>query len=984
MIDCIRVRGARQHNLRDLDLDLPRFGLIVITGPSGSGKSSLAFDTLYAEGQRRYVESLSAYARQFLEQMERPDVDRVEGLSPAIAIDQKTTSRNPRSTVGTVTEIYDYLRLLYARVGTPHCPQCDRAVTSQSARQIVQQIQKLPGGARLQVLGPIVKGRKGEYRKELARLARSGFARARIDGRVRELGEPIELARNVQHDIEVVVDRVVLRPSIEARLHDAIEIALQLGDGVVIVNVVGEGDHLYSNRLACPHCGISIPDLEPRSFSFNSPRGACAACDGLGTAPRFDAARIVPDTALSLLDEAIAPWRGAAYPLRFLRALCRKFDIKPRTPWTELPQEFRELLLHGPADGKPLRFKLQRRDDHDYLDRALGRGFQGVIPALERAYRQAGTGRSLRRLESFMQQAACADCEGARLRPESLAVRLGEYSIAALTALTVDEAAERVATLKVATRLHRISEPILKEVRERLDFLRQVGLGYLTLDRSARSLAGGESQRIRLATQIGSRLRGVLYVLDEPSIGLHARDNQRLIDAQRAIRDLGNTVIVVEHDEATIRAADWVIDLGPGAGEQGGYAVAEGPPEAIAAHPRSLTGAYLSGRRQIPVPGRRRTPVAPLDEPDAPTHVRVLGARHRNLKNVDVAFPLGCLTVVTGVSGSGKSSLVTETLYRELARRLYNASDTVGLHAGIEAAEAIDKVVAVTQDPIGRTPRSNPATYSGAFTVIRQLFAALPDSRVRGYDVGRYSFNVAGGRCEECKGGGLKKIEMHFLPDVYATCEECNGRRYNAETLQVRYRGLDISQVLELTIDEALEHFAAVPGLAIKLDTLREVGLGYLRLGQQATTISGGEAQRLKLARELARRATSRTLYLLDEPTTGLHFEDVRRLLGVLDTLVRRGNTMIVIEHNLEVIKCADHIIDLGPAGGFAGGEVVATGTPEEIAATPESVTGVYLAPLLAAARQRNRQGAQSQPASELGVPAATSAAVSETARVGG
>ena len=946
-IDRIKVRGARQHNLKGLDLDLPRFSMIVVTGPSGSGKSSLAFDTLYAEGQRRYVESLSAYARQFLEQMERPDVDLVEGLSPSIAIDQKTTSRNPRSTVGTVTEIYDFLRLLYARAGTPHCPRCDRPVASQSGRQIVERVLALPEGAKLQVMGPIVRGRKGEYRAELARLASSGYARARIDGRVRELGaEPIRLERNKLHDIEVVVDRLVLRPKVRDRLHAAIDTALQLGDGVVIINVVGEGDQLFSNKLSCPRCGISLPDLEPRSFSFNSPRGACQVCDGLGTDRRFDPARIVPDADLGLLDEAIAPWRGDAYPRAFLRALARQEKVDIRKPWRRLPQSFRDLVMHG-REGKLIKFRLKG----DYLDKSLGRGFRGVVPWLQRALQAAESTRVLKRLEPYLHEGVCGACSGTRLRPESLSVRIGGMSIAELSALTIAEAEGAIGQMKVRKRLRPIAEPILKEVGERLGFLAQVGLGYISLDRPARSLAGGESQRIRLATQIGTRLRGVLYVLDEPSIGLHARDNRQLIDALEAIRDLGNTVVVVEHDEETIRAADWVVDLGPGAGEHGGYLVAEGPPGDVADHPHSPTGAYLSRRRSIEIPQRRRRPLPRAD--GGPNRLVVRGARHRNLKNIDVDLPLGCFVVVAGVSGSGKSSLVEETLYRALAQHLNGASARPGAHDRIDGIEAVDKVIDITQDPIGRTPRSNPATYSGAFTPIRQLFATLPESKVRGFGPGRYSFNVAGGRCEGCRGAGLKKIEMHFLPDVYTLCDDCSGRRYNAETLEVKYRGHDIADVLGMTIDQAAEQFGAVPAIAQRLVALQEVGLGYLSLGQPATTISGGEAQRLKLAKELSRRATGSTLYLLDEPTTGLHFDDVRRLLRVLDALVDQGNTVVVVEHNLEVVKYADWIIDLGPEGGDGGGRVVASGTPEEVAQVDASATGHYLARVL----QRTRVG---------------------------
>ena len=936
-IDRIAVRGARQHNLRNLDLDLPRYAMVVVTGPSGSGKSSLAFDTLYAEGQRRYVESLSAYARQFLEQMERPEVDLVEGLSPSIAIDQKTTSRNPRSTVGTVTEIYDFLRLLYARVGVPHCPRCDRPVTSQTSRQIVEQVMAMPVGSKLQIMAPVIRGRKGEHKAELARLARSGYARARIDGRIHELAEQIDLARNKLHDIEVVIDRVVLREEVEKRLLAAVHTGLQLGDGTVIVNVVGEGDRLFSNRLSCPHCGISVPDLEPRSFSFNSPRGACPACDGLGTDRRIDPERVVPDPDEPFLKGAIAPWRGAAYPATFLKALARREGVKkPDVAWAKLPEEFRHFVLHGPEDGKPLKFRLRG----DYLDNSLKRGFAGAVPWLERALRTAESPRALKRLEPYLFDGECSACLGARLRPESLSVRLDERSITELAQLTIDDAVPAIEELQIPERLEPVARPILKEVR-RAAGLPAPGRPRLPEPRPVGPLARGwESQRIRLATQIGTRLRGVLYVLDEPSIGLHARDNRRLIDALRAIRDLGNTVIVVEHDEETIRAADWVVDLGPGAGEQGGFLVAEGPPEDIEKDSESPTGVYLSGRKVIALPERR--PV----EGDDSAELVVRGARHRNLRDIDVRIPLGKLVVVSGVSGSGKSTLIEETLYRALAKELHGASATPGLHRTIDGAENVDKVIDITQEPIGRTPRSNPATYSGVFTTIRQLFAALPESKVRGYGPSRYSFNVSGGRCEECQGAGVKKIEMHFLPDVYTTCDECGGKRYNAETLQVKFRGHSIADVLGMTIDHAVQEFAAVPAIAPKLDTLQQVGLGYLRLGQPATTLSGGEAQRLKLARELSKRATGQTLYLLDEPTTGLHFEDVARLLKVLDALVEQGNTVVVIEHNLEVIKYADWVIDLGPGGGSAGGLVVAEGTPEAIAES-DSATGEFLRDVL-------------------------------------
>ena len=943
LAEAIRVRGARQHNLRSLDLDLPRYSLVVITGLSGSGKSSLAFDTLYAEGQRRYVESLSVYARQFLEQMERPDVESIEGLSPAIAIEQKTTIRDPRSTVGTVTELYDYLRLLWARVGTPHCPDCGRAVRSQTTQQIVKQVMGFPAGSRLQILGPIVRGRKGEFKAELTRLARSGFVRARIDGQVREIHRPPKLRRQQRHDIEVVVDRVILRSAIGKRLREAIDKALELGDGFVIVNVLGDRDYLYSERLSCPECGVSVPEPMPRSFSFNSPRGACPECEGLGLMWQFAAELIVPDPEVSLPQGAIAPWQGSAYPERFFATLCEEFDVDPETPWKDLPDELAELVLDGPADGDPLELDVKS----GLLDTRLARGFEGVIPILEEGYEHARSSRQQRSLEKYMKEIGCAECDGRRLRPESVAVKIDRRSIADFTALTVDRALDRIGEMKVPRRLAPVAEPLFKEIAERLRFLQQVGLGYLTLDRPSATLAGGEGQRIRLATQIGTRLRGVMYVLDEPSIGLHQRDNHRLLRALQEIRDQGNTVIVVEHDEATIRSADWVVDLGPGAGEHGGWLVAEGPPDAIAANQDSLTGAYLSGRRSIPVPIRRRRPLGIAGAEDG-GWLTVRDARHHNLQGIDVSFPLGCLTVVTGVSGSGKSSLVQEILYRELARLLYGALAEPGLHRAVEGAEAIDKVIDITQDPIGRTPRSNPATYTGAFTPIRQLFAALPEAKVRGYGPGRFSFNVVEGRCPACEGAGVRKFEMHFLPDVYAPCEECGRQRYNDETLEIRYRGFSIADVLDLTVEHALEIFEAVPAIARRLKCLNDVGLGYLRLGQAATTLSGGEAQRVKLAKELSKKATGSTLYILDEPTTGLHFEDVRRLLEVLDALVEQGNTVIVIEHNLEVIKCADWIVDLGPEGGEEGGLLVAAGPPEDVADEPGSHTGRYLREILA------------------------------------
>lgn len=929
VIDTIRIRGARTHNLRAVDLDIPRYSMVVVTGLSGSGKSSLAFDTLYAEGQRRYVESLSAYARQFLEQMERPDVESVEGLSPAIAIEQKTTNRNPRSTVGTITELYDYLRLLYSRVGTPHCPKCGSIVRAQTTRAIVNQIMAFPKGSRLHILGPIVRSRKGEFKAELARLERSGFLRARIDGRVVEIEKRPKLVRQQRHDIEVVVDRVILKPGKEKRLRNAIEKAVQVGDGAVIVNVVGDTDYLFSKTLACPHCAISVPEPMPRAFSFNSPRGACPHCEGLGERLEFDPELIVKDAGLSLPEGAIEPWRGSTYPEHFFKALCREFGLEPDTPWRDLPKELRRLVLDGPPGGDLLKIEVKK----GLLDKRLGRGFEGVIRILERTRSRESSSSRNRKIEKFMRVNPCHVCDGKRLRPESLAVLLGPWSIAEFTALTVDQACEALQEVKVPKRLGPVADPLFKEIGDRLRFLRQVGLGYLTLDRPAGSLAGGESQRIRLATQIGTRLRGVMYVLDEPSIGLHQRDNARLLEALRGICDQGNTVIIVEHDEETIRAADWVVDLGPGAGKHGGHVVAEGPPDTIAAEKKSLTGAYLSGREKIGIPISRRQPAnLVVTKDETPGWLTVRGARHHNLHDIDVSFPLGCFTVVTGVSGSGKSSLVQDILYRELARVLYRAMDQPGDHDAIDGIHFIDKVIDITQDPIGRSPRSNPATYTGAFTPIRELFASLPESKVRGYGPGRFSFNVVEGRCAACKGAGVRKIEMHFLPDVYAPCEDCNTRRYNAETLEILYRGSNVADVLDMTVEHAIELFGKVPAIARRLQSLGDVGLGYLTLGQSATTLSGGEAQRVKLAKELSKRATGSSIYMLDEPTTGLHFEDVKRLLEVLDVLVEQGNTVIVIEHNLEVAKCADWIIDLGPEGGEQGGRVVVEGTPEMVA----------------------------------------------------
>ncbi len=931
----IVIRGAAEHNLKRIDLTLPRNRLIVITGVSGSGKSSLAFDTLYAEGQRRYVESLSAYARQFLEQMEKPEVESIEGLSPAISIEQRTTSRNPRSTVATVTEIYDYLRLLFARAGTPHCHRCGKPIASQTVQQIVDAVLRLPAGTRIQVLAPIVRGRKGIYKKELREAARKGFVRARVDGAVRELSEEIDLDRQRKHSIEIVADRLVVREEARGRLTDSVETALEAADGLVVVDVEGKRDLLFSRHLSCPDCGVSVPELAPRMFSFNSPYGACTGCDGLGAKRSFDPDLILLDESKSLRDGALA-W-GDGGRLQVLESsLFRAYRVSPDTPYRKLPAAFRKVLWEGAGD-REFRFRWQgRRSAFEWK-----RTWDGILPDLERRYRETESESRREELEKLMSSHPCPDCRGARLRPESLAVRVAGRNIAEHVARSVEEAVEFYGSLSLGPREAAVAAPILKEIRERLGFLRDVGLGYLTLDRASATLSGGEGQRIRLATQIGSRLTGVLYILDEPSIGLHQRDNRRLLDTLLAMRDLGNTVVVVEHDEETIRTADHVVDLGPGAGEMGGRVVVSGPPSAIAAHPESLTGAYLSGRERIEVPAGRREPAGGA--------IAVVGAREHNLKSLTVRFPLGLFTCVTGVSGSGKSTLVNEILHRALARALHGAEGEPGAHDRLLGVERIDKVVDVDQSPIGRTPRSNPATYVGLFTPIRELFSLVPEARVRGYAPGRFSFNVRGGRCEACEGDGVIRIEMHFLPDVYVTCEACRGKRYNRETLEVLFKGRNVSEVLEMTVREALGFFEAVPQIRGKLATLDDVGLGYLRLGQAATTLSGGEAQRIKLAKELSRRATGRTLYLLDEPTTGLHFDDIRKLLAVLNRLVDQGNTVVVIEHNLDVIKTADWILDLGPEGGDAGGRLVAEGPPEMVARVEGSHTGRFLRKALSA-----------------------------------
>ena len=939
------MRGAREHNLRDVSLDLPRDALIVFTGLSGSGKSSLAFDTIFAEGQRRYVESLSAYARQFLGQMDKPDVDFIEGLSPAVSIDQKSTSRNPRSTVGTITEVYDYLRLLFARIGKPHCPECGKPIARQTPGQIVDRLLELPEGTRFQVLSPVVRERKGEYADLFRQLQSQGYARVRVDGVVYALEEVPKLKKQEKHTIEVVVDRAVAKASARRRLADSIETALRLSGGLVIAELVDlpESDpareRVYSEHLACMDDDLSFEELEPRSFSFNSPFGACPECTGLGTRMEVDPDLVVPDPDLSLEEGAIAPWSGGHvtdYFQRLVEALADELGIDMDTPWSKLPAKAKRSLLHGHPTEIHVRYRNRYGRQRSYYT-----SFEGILAYVERRHAEAETDTSRERFAGYMREVPCDSCGGARLKPVSLAVTVGDRSIAEIAGLPIGEAADFLLGLRLDGRDAQIAERVLKEVNERLRFLIDVGLHYLSLDRAAGTLAGGEAQRIRLATQIGSGLVGVLYVLDEPSIGLHQRDNQRLIETLVRLRDLGNTLIVVEHDEETIRTADWVVDIGPGAGEHGGRIVVSGPVADLMTSKESLTGAYLSGRLAIEAPMVRR--------PTDPKRVlRVEGASEHNLRNVSVSFPLGCLVAVTGVSGSGKSTLVNDVLYSSLARELNGARVVPGRHKRVTGLDLVDKVVHVDQSPIGRTPRSNPATYTGVFDHIRKLFAETPEAKMRGYLQGRFSFNVKGGRCEACAGDGTLRIEMNFLPDVYVPCEECHGARYNRETLEVHYKGKSISEVLDMPIEEALEFFAPVPAIARHLQTLVDVGLGYVRMGQSAPTLSGGEAQRVKLAAELQKRSTGRTVYVLDEPTTGLHFEDIRKLLGVLHSLVDKGNTVIVIEHNLDVIKSADWLIDMGPEGGSGGGQVVTEGTPEAVAEVPESHTGRFLRPFLA------------------------------------
>ena len=940
MLDHIFVKGARENNLKNIDVDIPRDKLVVLTGLSGSGKSSLAFDTIYAEGQRRYVESLSSYARMFLGQMEKPDVDYIDGLSPAISIDQKTTSKNPRSTVGTVTEIYDYLRLLWARVGTPHCPKCGKEIQQQTIDQIIDQVMALPEATRIQIMAPVVRGKKGTHQKLLEDARKSGYVRCRADGSLYDLTEEIPLDKNKKHNIEIVVDRLVIKEDIHRRLTDSVETAAALAGGLVVINIVDEDrDILFSQNYACEDCGISIEELSPRMFSFNNPYGACPTCTGLGAQLKVDPDLIIPNRKLSILEGAITAsgWnniKGDSISRMYFEALSKKYGFKLTTPVEELPEEVMDVILYG-TKGEKLKLTYDRENGKGTLMQA----FEGVVNNLERRYRETQSDAMRRDLEECMAERPCPDCGGKRLRKEALAVTVGGISIDAFCRKSVNDALAFVDGLELTPQKHLIADRILKEIKNRLGFLQSVGLQYLTLSRAAATLSGGESQRIRLATQIGSSLMGVLYILDEPSIGLHQRDNDKLLQTLKELRDLGNTLLVVEHDEDTMRAADYIIDVGPGAGVNGGAIVAAGTPEEVMANPNSITGDYLTGRKKIPVPSERRK--------GSGRYLKVFGAAEHNLRHVDVDFPLGTFTCVTGVSGSGKSSLVNEILYKKLGSDLNRTKTRAGRHDRIEGEEFLDKVINIDQSPIGRTPRSNPATYTNLFSDIRELFASTPDAKSRGYGPGRFSFNTRGGRCEACTGDGLLKIEMHFLPDIYVPCEVCKGKRYNRETLEVRYKGKSIYEVLEMTVDEALPFFENIPKIYNRLKTLEEVGLGYVKLGQPSTELSGGEAQRVKLATELSKRSTGKTIYILDEPTTGLHTADVHKLIEVLQKLVDVGNTVVVIEHNLDVIKTADHIIDLGPEGGDGGGNIVVTGTPEEVAQCAASYTGQYLKRML-------------------------------------
>ncbi len=944
-MDKLVVSGAREHNLKDVTVEIPRGSLTVITGLSGSGKSSLAFDTIYAEGQRRYVESLSAYARQFLGQMDKPDVDSIEGLSPAISIDQKTTSRNPRSTVGTVTEIYDYLRLLWARIGHPHCHVCGRPITGQSAEQIIDQVMELGEGTRFMVLAPIVRGRKGEYGKQLEELRGEGFSRVKVDGELRRLDEQIVLDKKYKHDIAVVVDRLVMKGELRKRLADSIETAVALADGLVEIELVDTNEiQTYSERFACPVHGPSLAELEPRIFSFNSPHGACPRCTGLGSQMEIDPELVVPDPTLSIGEGAIAPWSVSAsdYYDQLAQAIAERYGVDLETPWQDLDADQRDFFLHG-TNGDRVQVAYRNRFGRR---RSYATQFEGIVPNLERRYKETDSDFAREKIEEYMTLRPCPECTGARLRPESRAVLVGETAIHDFTALSARRALEWVRELELTDHDRRIARLVLREIEERLQFLENVGVGYLSMERAAATLSGGEAQRIRLATQIGSSLVGVLYILDEPSIGLHQRDNEKLIVTLERLRDLGNTVLVVEHDEGTMRAADHLVDMGPGAGEHGGHVVAEGTAAEVQKVQESLTGQFLAGTRAIDVPAKRRRPSG---------YIGIEGAAENNLKKVDVKVPLGVLTTVTGVSGSGKSTLVNEVLYKALANRLHRAKQRPGAHRRITGIDQVDKIISVDQSPIGRTPRSNPATYIGLFDQIRDLFSKTQEARARGYKPGRFSFNVKGGRCEVCRGDGQIKIEMHFLPDVYVPCDQCHGKRYNRETLEVRFKGKTIADVLEMPIEEALEFFEHIPKIRRRIQTLNDVGLGYMRLGQPATTLSGGEAQRVKLAAELAKVATGRTIYILDEPTTGLHFADIQRLLEVLQRLVDAGNTIVVIEHNLDVIKVSDRIIDLGPEGGDEGGRVLVAGTPEKVAETADSYTGRFLSEVLTVRATRGK-----------------------------
>jgi excinuclease ABC subunit A len=953
-VDQIVVSGAREHNLKDVDVAIPRDSLTVITGLSGSGKSSLAFDTIYAEGQRRYVESLSAYARQFLGQMDKPDVDSIEGLSPAISIDQKTTSRNPRSTVGTVTEIYDYLRLLWARIGHPHCHICGRPISGQSAEQIIDQVMELDEGTRFMVMAPIVRGRKGEYGKQFEELRTEGFGRVKVNGELRRLDEEIVLDKKYKHDISVVVDRLVMKPDLRKRLADSIETAVMLADGLVEIELVDAPDDAkpherlltFSERFACPVHGPSLVELEPRIFSFNAPHGACPRCTGLGSQMEIDPDLVVPDPTLSIGEGAIAPWAASAsnYYDQLTQAISERYDVDLETPWQDLPPEARDFFLNGSKDRVTVSYRNRFGRKRTYATQ-----FEGIIPNLERRYRETDSDYSREKIEEYMTLRPCPDCKGARLRPESRAVLVAGSSINEFTAMPARRALQWVSTLELSEHDRRIARLVLREIEERLRFLDNVGIGYLSMDRAASTLSGGEAQRIRLATQIGSSLVGVLYILDEPSIGLHQRDNAKLIATLERLRNLGNTVLVVEHDEGTMRAADHIIDMGPGAGEHGGHVVAEGSADAVAAVAGSLTGQFLAGTRTIEVPAKRRTPSG---------YIKIQGAAENNLRGIDVPVPLGVLCSVTGVSGSGKSTLVNEVLLKSVSNHLHRTRVRAGTHKKISGLDQLDKIISVDQSPIGRTPRSNPATYIGLFDQIRELFSKTQEARARGYKPGRFSFNVKGGRCEVCRGDGQIKIEMHFLPDVYVPCEQCHGKRYNRETLEVRFKGKTIADVLEMPIEEALEFFAHIPKISRRVQALVDVGLGYMRLGQPATTLSGGEAQRVKLAAELCKVATGRTMYILDEPTTGLHFADIQRLLEVLDRLVSAGNSVVVIEHNLDVIKVSDRLIDLGPEGGDEGGQVIAEGTPEEVAQVSGSHTGHFLAEILPVRAKRTRVAA--------------------------